>query len=553
MQRAATIERSTEHRDGRAQRAHAAGGALLWFRSRPAAILALGFILIVFVQAGANPPWAAPDEPAQQIKAAALARGQLGARPRYGRAPLTFDEVFSRRLTRTVALPPAVVPPQQLPCFALRSAVRSSCLDEPAALGPWALDAAARIAQNSAAGRAESIDGMIAGLDAVDAPGGPRLATSTYFGAYPPFAYALPGIAGRLGTTPRGVLYLGRLANATICGALLALGTIVGAGGVRGRRLLGPLLAVTPMVVFVSGTLSASGAEIASGYCCAAGLLAVRRARPTKGAWPAVACGALGLVAARQLGPWELSLLLGSFAAATGRRRLVALWAARPRWLVPAGAGVAALGTAMIWWDVVVMPRPPDRAGTAVDYLGSSIHDLPDQLREFVGVLGWLDTRLPSGVYVAWAVAAALVFFTAMAVGTSRSRVVLVAAVLGLFVVTIAYGVFIAYPIGSRAQGRWVLPLAVVLPLLAGEVVTARASWRRWAGALTLLGGLVAAGSHVIAIVTNARRYAGPTLADWAPPLGWVPWFVVVVVGAVGIVTATLLSATARSWDDETN
>jgi hypothetical protein len=32
-----------------------------------------------------------------------------------------------------------------------------------------------------------------------------------------------------------------------------------------------------------------------------------------------------------------------------------------------------------------------------------------------------------------------------------------------------------------------------------------------------------------------------------------VPWFVVAVVGAVGILTATLLSATAQSWDDETN
>src|SRR5438067_9114482 len=136
MQRAATIERSTEHRDGRAQRAHAAGGALLWFRSRPAAILALGFILIVFVQAGANPPWAAPDEPAQQIKAAALARGQLGTQPRYERGAVTFDEAWFRRLTRTVALPATVVPPQQLPCFALRSAVRGSCLDASAAQGP---------------------------------------------------------------------------------------------------------------------------------------------------------------------------------------------------------------------------------------------------------------------------------------------------------------------------------------------------------------------------------------------------------------------------------
>src|SRR5205823_15064539 len=178
---------------------------------------------------------------------------------------------------------------------------------------------------------------------------------------------------------------------------------------------------------------------------------------------------------------------------------------------------------------------------------------LPDQLHELVGVFGWLDTRLPSGVYLSWAGAAALVFATALVVGTWRSRVVLVGALLGLPVVTIVYGILIAYPMGTRVQGRWVLPLAVVLPLLAGEVVSARASWRRWAGALTLLGGLVAAGSHVIAIVTNARRYAGPTLADWAPPLGWVPWFVVVVVGAVGIVTATLLSATARSWDDETN
>ena len=551
MRPAATTEAPTGDAVERAPRLSAAGRAFAWLRSRPAAILAMAFTLVVLVHAGANPPWAAPDEPAQQIKAAALARGQLGARPRYDRAPLTFDEDHFRRLTRTVVLPARVVPPQQLPCFALRAAVPGSCLDDPAALGPWALDAAARVAQNAAAGSTESIDGMIAGLDAVDTPAGPKLATSTYYGVYPPFAYALPGVAGRLGTTPRRVLYLGRLANVTLCGALLALGTVVGAGGVRGHRLLGPLLAVTPMVAFVSGTLSASGPEIAGGYCCAAGLIALGRTPPTSGAWPAVACGALALAGARQLGPIELALVLGAFAATAGRRRLVALWAARPRWLVPVGAAVGGLGSAVIGWDVFVMPRPPDHPGTVREYLRNSIHDLPEQLREFVGVFGWLDTRLPSGVYLAWAAAAALVFTAALATGTRRSRVVLVGGVLGTLAVTIACGILIGYPINSRAQGRWVLPLVVALPLLAGEVVTARASRRRWAHALTLLSGLVAAGSHFSAIVANGRRYAGPSLNGWAPPFGWGPWLVVAGVGAVGIVTAALLAGTGRSCEAE--
>jgi hypothetical protein len=98
-------------------------------------------------------------------------------------------------------------------------------------------------------------------------------------------------------------------------------------------------------------------------------------------------------------------------------------------------------------------------------------------------------------------------------------------------------------PIGAGLQGRHVLPILAVVPIWSGVVLAERLRPR-------VLGIAVRAGAIALPLVVvaglylNAMRYAiglrpdeGPVwfvpAAQWSPPLGWYPWLVLSVTGAV--------------------
>jgi hypothetical protein len=109
---------------------------------------------------------------------------------------------------------------------------------------------------------------------------------------------------------------------------------------------------------------------------------------------------------------------------------------------------------------------------------------------------------------------------------------------------------------GYGAQGRHVLPVLVLVPLWAGEVLRRHAGGRSFA--LPIAGAAVlCAGGQTLAWWIAARRSAvgtdGPWLftgsAEWSPPGGWWPWAALAALGALLVLAGGLLAAqrSARS------
>jgi hypothetical protein len=108
---------------------------------------------------------------------------------------------------------------------------------------------------------------------------------------------------------------------------------------------------------------------------------------------------------------------------------------------------------------------------------------------------------------------------------------------------------------GFGMQGRQVLPVLMLIPLVAGELVYRRLEVARRPKARWVLGASVAAVAlfQAYAWWYDARDAAGApgTLrfyahATWSPPLGWIVWIVVAALGTLALLGCGWLSAGVR-------
>ena len=181
------------------------------------------------------------------------------------------------------------------------------------------------------------------------------------------------------------------------------------------------------------------------------------------------------------------------------------------------------------------------------DKMAQAIGDLGRLGRESVGVFGWLDTTPPRVVHVGWATMVCAMIAAAGVLGRRFDRLVL--AIIGAGTVAMAMmASFIAYDIQTIAQGRWILPVALTLPLVAGEITARRwpgDAWRLPPRVSIVVVAVTVGGLHGASLWTNARRYTvgihGPILfmgeSNWASPGGWWSVLVPAVVG-LGVVIA---------------
>ena len=256
------------------------------------------------------------------------------------------------------------------------------------------------------------------------------------------------------------------------------------------------------------------------------------------------------LVNLRGMSPLFLALIVGTVvASAPWANTWVALRDRRSwPWL---GLVAVASGAALTWIRTAgALPTATvefpewvfDRAAA------TSVYATPLYLRNMVGEFGWTDTELPLVMVVAWLALIGGMAIAALVVGTWRQRIVL--ATLGLL--TLGLPVLIhasqAKYIGIVWQGRYFLPAAVGIPLLAAFVLRERRPgwavgrwavdrWTAWVLAALLLGQLVAFAVNLHRYVSGAN---GPWFGDvpdaWSPPL--TPW---VLIGACAAVLAWLL------------
>ena len=483
-------------------------------RPGAAALLVAGWAALLTAWALANPPFASPDEWSHYVRAVGVGRGDpVGDRLEPSRTPP--GTVAGSRVAewvsqgeREVELPPGLWA-EGLACNGGRPDVSAACLD--------------RVAPTPAA------------VDVV-----------TPVGNYQPLPYVLPGVAALRGNDPESADRLGRLAAAATCLALFGFAAAVLVRPGDRATLLGLLAAVTPMVVFVCASLNPSGLEIAAALAFAAGLLRIARREPVGGPiWAGTTVAGAALALSRSPGPlWVVLIAL----VAVGLEPAVFTGRDARRFALPAAGAVAAAVALSVAWEAAEGSHVPLRAEALGDGLHGGIARLPGVLNELVGVFGSLDSVLPEVVPRAWQeLVVALVVLAAVATGCRRERLLLAATAAGALALPVAFSAVLRTGTGFDVQGRHVLPFAVVLPLLAAELlVRGRARLPFDPGRLAPWAAAFAGAVQLLAWYWNARRQAvgadGPLrflgAADWSPPLGWWPWLAVAAVGSLLVAVA---------------
>lgn len=382
----------------------------------------------------------------------------------------------------------------------------------------------------------------------------------SYNGRYEPTTYLLPGTLAKLGDGYSSAVRWGRLGI-----LLIAVGSITLAALLlyeqRGSAftLLGLVVALSPMVVYLTSVVNANSAEIALSICFSAALLRVSR-RPlqaTRFEWTAAGLSGGMLAFSRALGPIWVLLAVAVFGALVGARRTALVLRSRPRARIAFSAIIAGVVIDELWWSVVAgRIRPAQSLGGIGAVIMPAIEKLPGLFGEQIGVLGWLDVPLTGAHYLAWVVMVIGLITLALLVGTPRQRRVLAALgavdVVGTVVIAAVLGREFANPTGE-VQGRYLIPLSVMVVLLAGEIVFLNHGRLRELapGRLLLYFGIVVAMGQASAFWLVSRRYAdgvnAPLLfsghSEWAPPLGWLPWLSLAILGCLGLFATTAVAA----------
>jgi hypothetical protein len=382
-----------------------------------------------------------------------------------------------------------------------------------------------------------------------------KVARLTYVGSYEPFLYLPPGLAMRLAHTATEALRIGRVVSAAIALALLVLAVVVlHEPGEPGFPLLGLLAATTPMVVFLASGLSPAGPEIGAQICFVAALVRFTRRRPvTPVVWVAAAAGGAILAMSRSLGPFFVAYDVILLALLVGPSRVWRAIRRGQRAAVAAGAVVLAGVVADGWWGVTVQAHPDHKVADVLAQIPGSLRDVPEVLRQGMGVFGWADVSMPKFAYLAWGfLVVALVGF-ALVVGDRRERLAVGAVVLAAFAGTVVIDAAVIRQTHFPMYGRYALPLWVVVPLVAGEVVYRNHRTLpvaiQWRGLVS--ASVIAAAVQFIGFYWTAHQYAvggyGPVLflgrSKWSPPLHWDTWMVLVVIAVVGLVSYGVASA----------
>ena len=481
-------------------------------------VLTTGFVMATLAWVFANPPGAAPDEVAHYAKAVAAGRRDLVGAP----GPFPFvREIFTAaqrrqvdRSFRAFSIPPRLRYQGTLPCMAFKPEVPADCLSS----------------------------------DRAEAAGDPTL---SIVGAYQPFLYVPSGLLTRLSDDRSTVFLLARMGSAAVSVSLLGMAAWLLLGQDRDQdrvghpcRLLGLLLAVTPTVVFLASSITGSGPEVTGAIAVTAGVLRLSRAgsQPRPGVWVVLGVAGFLLGLSRPLAPLWLALAGLLLVAMLGLARASRLVLDGGRYAL-FGIGLPAVAAAAnLAWGWALGISPPILWGRLASALRTTLGQLRQVTREAIGFFGWVDTPMPRMAYVVWLTLLLALGALAMVAGDRRQRQVLIGSLMVCVLTTLALGALLAQH-DQAVTGRYVLPVVIVLPLLAGEVLAGN---HQWAAMERLRSGVLAAtvsvvAVHVLAWLVNARRYAvgtrGPALFltndVWSPPGGWWPWLLAAVAAAL--------------------
>jgi hypothetical protein len=371
---------------------------------------------------------------------------------------------------------------------------------------------------------------------------------------YPPFWYGVVGGGARLAgqdTSQRAYRAIG----AALCAALIATAIAVARRSAAGRTTPLLLLGLAPMTLFLSGSVNPNGFEVAGFMLLWALCLHSGHDRaPTRlGGLLVGGVAAMLLLSRFASAIWLLAgaVVIAVALGVAGVRRFLV----RP-FLVPAlGITGAAVVVLLAWSRYAGVEAEDPRLATDAstwDVVQASWERTPEYLRQMIGILGWLDTRLPWFVYVLFALVTAIAIAGVLLARAPRLLVVTALVAAGVIVVPIAVNVVTARSAGLIWQGRYTLPLFAMLSVLG------MLGWQRWldrrpaetARRVSIGVGIVVASCFVVAEVAAfwqmLRRFSvGASGKVWLDePLPWRPSvapLTLIAINAVAVVVFTAL------------
>jgi Predicted membrane protein (DUF2142) len=308
--------------------------------------------------------------------------------------------------------------------------------------------------------------------------------------------------------------------------------------------LVGLAVALTPMVLSFGSAVNPTAPETAAAIATwACGLVLVSELRagkdPDRGLVIQLGIAASALVLARHISMFWLALIAVILAALLGRNALRRLWrSTSPRIWAAVVAGCVA---AQLLWIVLAdgldlsVPIGFEPTLSNTDLVRETVGRAGNFYLEMLGNLGWLDTTLPGLTYLLLTAALGALVLLAVAVGT-RPYVIAMFAAMAITVVTpILLEAWQYRTYGLYWQGRYTLPIAVGVPLLAVFALQSetgrRVFLRGWF--VPALGGMLVV-AHVLAFYQALRRWSvganGPVFY-WLHP-DWtsiVPQFLLIV------------------------
>ena len=464
----------------------------------------------------ATPIGAVPDEPSHFIRAAAVARGQFDPGP-----------VPTVKWMAQSEVPEYVAHTGAQACFAFHPEVTAAC-------------------QTVVKGNQDRI-----------VPAGQTAEANS------PLFYAAVGLPSLI-LSGNKALYAMRFTSAALSSLLIAV-TFMSLSQLRRPRwaYLAAFVGMTPMVLFLGGSLNPNAVEATGAAALFATLVVLVSGRSSRG---------------RLLE--RLSLVLLSTVLLTGTRDIALLWVILAViaalllgergalsdlirnpfvWLTIGLAAVVCLAE-LLWFlkPASTDPIPPfvgAETSPVVAFVVMMLNTF-DYGLGWVGIFGWLDTPAPAITLVGWIVAISAITLPAIVLSRGRHLSALLLLVGALLLVPALSQAAVVKSTGYIWQGRYTLAIFMMV-LIAAGICLDRISLpdpNRLAGiALVVVIALLGVG-HLAAFLTTLRRYvigyqASPQLMitqpHWQPPGGW-PLLTIFFVVVVAISSALVVRATLK-------
>lgn len=369
-----------------------------------------------------------------------------------------------------------------------------------------------------------------------------RVDSVTAAGTYQPTYYVLVGWPTRL-LEPRLAVRLMRLLSAAIGSALLASAMVSARRCARSPvTIIGVALAITPIALFLLGSINPNGLEIAAAIATWAGLFEIWRSDRAidRSVVARLAIAASLFALSRPLAPVFVVIAVASTALTCSTRARAASLMRSQRARIGAAAIIASMVASGIW--VLATHANSSYTGTSIPSmttraaLDKHLGRLTMLTEELVGNMGWLDAPIPRGWVWSWLALIGVVVVTALWRGTWRQRLGLSAIIITTLAIPMYSEVTTAQRFGFMWQGRYTLPFAVGVPITAAWMIAARerssgTSVRRLRHRLTpvavataIITPLTMIVAHLVYATRATIGYPNPlfehlTERNWSPPL----------------------------------